>query len=180
METCSYLYSLGNHFSHVSTFILQLWPDTCSLFLHALRILPCRIPFFHSSSMQYSTYPALTDTMHLYLSLPAVACMTHTLSSHPLAFRHGRIHAFLHYYYCTLYVVYVRTYHTRHFNILDPLPLVIHQGLVKAETRHPRLRGEHSVASSPLVSGTRPRWPRAGSGSRFLTLTHGPGRTFRP
>ena len=71
METCSYLYSLENHFSHVSTYILQLWPDTSSMYpampdtcflyisfsfcrIHALRILLCRIPLFHSSSTRYS------------------------------------------------------------------------------------------------------------------------------
>ena len=82
METCSYLYSLENHFSHVSTYILQLWPDTCFLYIsfsfcriHALRLLLCRIPLFHSSSTQYSAYPALTETLPSYLSLPAVACM---------------------------------------------------------------------------------------------------------
>src|ERR1700735_574425 len=82
METCSYLYSLENHFSHVSTYILQLWPDTCFLYIsfsffgiHALRILLCRIPLFHSSSTQYSAYPALTETFPSYLSLPAVACV---------------------------------------------------------------------------------------------------------
>ena len=92
METCSYLYSLENHFSHVSTYILQLWPDTSSMYpampdtcflyisfsfcrIHALRILLCRIPLFHSSSTQYSAYPALTETFPSYLSLPAVACV---------------------------------------------------------------------------------------------------------
>ena len=92
METCSYLYSLENHFSHVSKYILQLWPDTspmypampdtCFLYIsfsfcriHALRILLCRIPLFHSSSTQYFAYPALTETLPSYLSLPAVACV---------------------------------------------------------------------------------------------------------
>src|ERR1700684_1383824 len=92
METCSYLYSLENHFSHVSTYILQLWPDTSSMYpampdtcflyisfsfcrIHALRILLCRIPLFHSSSTQYSAYPALTETFPSYLSHPAVACV---------------------------------------------------------------------------------------------------------
>ena len=90
METCSYLYSLENHFSHVSNYNLQLWPDTspmypampdtCFLYIsfsfcriHALRILLCRIPLFHSSSTQYFAYPALTETLPSYLSLPAVA-----------------------------------------------------------------------------------------------------------
>src|ERR1700735_3443582 len=108
METCSYLYSLENHFSHVSTYILQLWPDTSSMYpampdtcflyisfsfcrIHALCILPCRIPLFHSSSTQYFAYPALTENL-AFVPLSS-RCGLYD-PSHSSAFRHGRIHAF--------------------------------------------------------------------------------------
>jgi hypothetical protein len=57
--------------------------------IHVLRILLSRIPVFRTCSQWHFTYPALTDTIPLYISLPVFSRLF--LLIHP-AFSSERIH----------------------------------------------------------------------------------------
>src|SRR5580658_9018308 len=93
METCSYLYSLENHFSHVSKYILQLWPDTSPMY----PAMPDTSPMYPAMPDTSPMYPAMPDTCFLYCErLDLYLCFGTPLSLNWVSSRARALHCFAH------------------------------------------------------------------------------------